>query len=511
MFPEPSQTESLEQTGVSDNQSHTARRVPLAQVAGLVGVLLLAASSVSVGAVPVDADPGVIPALGGIADLPVLGLAAALVGMGLVVTGWLLLATVLIPHPGAISSRRIVATIALWIAPLLVVPPMFSDDVYSYLGQGAVANQGFDPYAGGPADFLARGDPLGRNVSGYWERSAAPYGPVFLLIAQLIVRIVGADIIAGIALHRIAELVGLALVLWALTALARRTGGRMSRALWLGVLNPLVLFHLVAGIHNDALMLGLMLAGTELALRGLDHERLGYLPLVVGVGLIGTAAAVKLPAAAALTVVVVVLTHRWGGGPIPFAKSVTVTIGLFGAVLVAFSMASGFGFGWVTGLSTPGEVNSWLAPTNQVGFLVGGIGMLAGVSITQAAIGVGKVIGAVVAVVLGILVLRRMLDRTVEPLTGLGLLFAVAVVCGPVVQPWYLLWCVLPLSAVALHTRWLWVLTWTSAVLAVIVPPLGSGIHGNVPGIALGYALAFAVLATVIMVARSLRIASPAV
>ena len=36
--------------------------------------------------------------------------------------------------------------------------------------------------------------------------------------------------------------------------------------------NPLLFMHLVAGIHNEALMLGLMLAGTEFALRGIDAD-----------------------------------------------------------------------------------------------------------------------------------------------------------------------------------------------------------------------------------------------
>ena len=36
-------------------------------------------------------------------------------------------------------------------------------------------------------------------------------------------------------------------------------------ALWLGALNPLVLFHLIAGGHNEALMLGAMLAGLVVA------------------------------------------------------------------------------------------------------------------------------------------------------------------------------------------------------------------------------------------------------
>ena len=35
----------------------------------------------------------------------------------------------------------------------------------------------------------------------------------------------------------------------------------LTKALWLGVANPLVLFHLVSGAHNEALMIGLMLVG----------------------------------------------------------------------------------------------------------------------------------------------------------------------------------------------------------------------------------------------------------
>jgi hypothetical protein len=50
--------------------------------------------------------------------------------------------------------------------------------------------------------------------------------------------------------------------------LARRCGVAEVSALWLGAANPLLIMHLVAGIHNEALMLGLMLAGTEFALRG---------------------------------------------------------------------------------------------------------------------------------------------------------------------------------------------------------------------------------------------------
>ena len=70
--------------------------------------------------------------------------------------------------------------------------------------------------------------------------------------------------------HRLVVLLGVGLIVWATPRLARRCGVAEVSALWLGPANPLLFMHLVAGIHNEALMLGLMLAGTEFALRGID-------------------------------------------------------------------------------------------------------------------------------------------------------------------------------------------------------------------------------------------------
>ncbi len=82
----------------------------------------------------------------------------------------------------------------------------------------------------------------------------------------------GDNIVAGIFLHRLLALAGVAMIVWALPRLARRCGVSSVSALWLGAANPLVLFHLVAGIHNEALMIGLMLAGVELALRAVEGK-----------------------------------------------------------------------------------------------------------------------------------------------------------------------------------------------------------------------------------------------
>ena len=58
-------------------------------------------------------------------------------------------------------------------------------------------------------------------------------------------------------------------------------------ALWLGVLSPLALFSFVSSGHNDALMLGLLVAGIALGTAG---------RLRTGVALCALAATIKLPA-----------------------------------------------------------------------------------------------------------------------------------------------------------------------------------------------------------------------
>ena len=103
-----------------------------------------------------------------------------------------------------------------------------------------------------------------------WRETPAPYGPLFLWIGQGISAVTGENIVAAVLCHRLVVLLGVGLIVWATPRLARRCGVAEVSALWLGAANPLLIMHLVAGIHNEALMLGLMLAGTEFALRGVD-------------------------------------------------------------------------------------------------------------------------------------------------------------------------------------------------------------------------------------------------
>src|SRR6201992_538240 len=220
-------------------------------------------------------------------------------------------------------------TLLLWVLPLLVAPPMYSKDVYSYLAQSQICRLGLDPYRVGPATGLGLDHVFTLSVPSLWRETPAPYGPLFFWIGRGISALTGENIVAAVLCHRLVELVGVGLIVWATPRLARRCGVAEVSALWLGAANPLLIMHLVAGIHNEAPMLGLMLTGTEFALRGIDSARplmprpwpglrthrpdwapLGM--LLAGAILIALSSQIKLPSLLALGFVAMALGRRWG-------------------------------------------------------------------------------------------------------------------------------------------------------------------------------------------------------
>ncbi|MBN6035238.1 polyprenol phosphomannose-dependent alpha 1,6 mannosyltransferase MptB [Amycolatopsis sp. 195334CR] len=402
-------------------------------------------------------------------------LAVGIAGMGLLVLSWFLLGREL---PDA---RWLRWTQVLWTVPLLAAPPLFSGDLHSYLAQGEIAARGLDPYTVGPLEGLGASAMTDR-VSGYWRESPSPYGPLFTEFQEWIARLVGENLVAGLLAHRFVELVGLALIVWATPRLAEAAGVPERVALWLGVLNPLVLWHFVAGVHNDSLMLGLMLAGTALALAALG-DRIEWARLTWGVVLVAAGALVKLPAIVALAVIGTALARRYGA---TFGRLVLWGSGMVLAmafVTTAVSLGTGFGFGWLRTLTTSGTVNSWMAPTNWFGFLTGGVGSLFGASILQTMIGVGKVIGYVVIAVGVAFVIHRQLTGRLAFVPALGAMMALVVVFGPVVQPWYVLWAAIPLAACLPAGRPRTWLTLGLALFSVLLPPSS----GNVVALIGGY------------------------
>lgn len=298
--------------------------------------------------------------------------------------------------------------VVLYAAPLLLAPPMFSRDVYAYVGQAALVVEGVDPYRNGPA---ALDGPLVDGIDEVWRETPSPYGPLWLMLASLVVRVTGDSLLPALVGMRLLAVLGLVLAGWAL----RRLGG--DRALWLGVANPLVLLHLVAGAHNEALMLGLMLAG------------LAVTSLPLAAALVTAAALVKLPALAALGFVVLA-RPTWALR----VRGALVAAAVCGVTSVLLSLD--LGWGWLGTLDTGRARLSLFSPTTGLGVLLPGD-----------AFDVVLLVGLLLAV--GVVAALLWRTPSLGPVRAAGLALLAVAVLLPVVQPWYLLWGVLPLAAVA--------------------------------------------------------------
>jgi alpha-1,6-mannosyltransferase len=290
-------------------------------------------------------------------------------------------------------------------------------------------------------------------------------------------------------------LLGVGLIVWATPRLARRCGVAEVSALWLGATNPLLFMHLVAGIHNEALMLGFMLAGTEFALRGISAlgatgRHRWYAPgmLLAGTVLITMSSQVKLPGLLALGFVAMALAARWGGTVKAFLTAGTALGAVSLAVMALIGWASGLGFGWLFTLGTANVVRSWMSPPTLLALGTGQVGILLGLGDhTTAVLALTRAIGVTLIALIVTWLLFAVLRNRLHPVGGLGVALGVTVLLFPVVQPWYLLWAIIPLAAWATRPGF------RSAVIAVtlIVGIFGPTANGD------RFALFQIVLATV--------------
>ncbi|SMQ14238.1 alpha-1,6-mannosyltransferase/alpha-1,6-mannosyltransferase [Streptomyces sp. Ag82_O1-12] len=416
------------------------------QVLGLAGTACLALGGETAGALPVE------DLLHPASARAALGLVGVYFGVVLLIAAWLLLGR-LVRGPRPPRPRSLLLVLATWAAPLLIAPPLFSRDVYSYLAQGAMVQAHLDVYAHGP-DRL--GGPLADEVAPLWRHTGAPYGPVFLAVAAALSGLTRGELPAGLFGMRLVALAGVALMAAALPRLARHSGADPSAALWLGALNPLVLLHLVAGAHNDAVMLGLLGVGLVAAL--------GRWP-VLGAVLVALAALVKAPAVLGLAAVVA-LQVRAGRSPVK--ALVTTTVAAAGTTVAATAVA-GTGYGWVGALNTPVSPRNW-ALTTLLGRATRALLEHLGSDLAPLAVPAWHALGIVAAVIAIALIWLRLRLR---PVYALGLSLAAVAALGPAIRPWYALWGLFLIAAAAPSTSVRHRTAAVTGVLALSVLPSG--------------------------------------
>jgi alpha-1,6-mannosyltransferase len=396
-------------------------------------------------------------------------LACSYSGIGLIVLCWVLIGRLAAPgRPRRLSRSQLSHTLAMWAVPLLVTPPLFSRDVYSYLAIGSMMVNGHNPYDSGPYDVLGDSDPFAHQVDVRWQHTPSPYGPVYLLITRAIVTVAGDNIVVGVLLQRLVELVGVAMIVWALPRLARICGFDPVAALWLGALNPLVLFHLIGGGHNEALMLGAMLAGLVI---GLQRSMIGGTVLItLGVG-------IKATAGMTLAFLVIMLALRAGGRWRDLLRCGVQVWVVAVLTFAACTALAGVGVGWVVALGAPGSVRSFLSVSTTLGVGAGEAGLLLGLGDhTQAALDVMQPVGTAIGSIIALIIMWQCWQRRINPVLGLGMALGAFVLLSPVIQPWYLLWAVLPLAASTADPRIRTGAVWLTVLFSVTIMPNGATI-----------------------------------
>ncbi|MFE0515656.1 polyprenol phosphomannose-dependent alpha 1,6 mannosyltransferase MptB [Streptomyces sp. NPDC058964] len=416
------------------------------QVLGLAGTAFLALGGETAGALPVRELVAAASARAA------LGLVGVYFGVVLLIAAWALLGR-LVRGTEPPSTRSLLLVLAVWAAPLLLAPPLFSRDVYSYLAQGAMVDAHIDVYAHGPARL---GGPLADEVAPVWRNTGAPYGPAFLALASFLSGLTRGELPAGLVGMRLVALLGVALMAAALPRLARHSGADPAAALWLGALNPLVLLHLIAGAHNDAIMLGLLGVGLVAAL--------GRWP-VLGAVLVTLAALVKAPAALGLLAIVVV-QMRAGRGP---ARALVTTTAAAGVTTVVATAVAGTGYGWIGALDTPVSPHNW-ALTSLLGRATGAVLEHLGSGPAPLAVPLWHAFGLAATAVAVLFIWLRLRPR---PVYALGLSLLAVAAFGPAIRPWYALWGLFLIAAAAPSAPVRHRVAALAAVLALAVLPGG--------------------------------------
>jgi alpha-1,6-mannosyltransferase len=324
-----------------------------------------------------------------------------------------------------VRVRTVVAIALAGHLLVILLPMLFSRDVYSYADYGRIAAvYHANPYVSTPADFPR--DVLAPFVGPKWFDTPAVYGPVWVLVSAGAAKLVSSvtafiDVFRGIAIA--GSLATFGVVWW---TVRRRWRERTTFALAAFGANPVILFHSVASGHNDLLVALSIAAGFALVIA--RRPRIALAVLALG-------ALVKATAALPLVLLVVWLVARAPGRRL---REAAVDVGIPVAIAVAFALPFAQTRDPTLGMLELAGHEGWLAPSRFFHrlFEVAGIGWLARLLFALA------LAAAVVAIARSIVRHRDFGEDELGAAWGWALLLLVLL--GPVLLPWYVAW-VLPL------------------------------------------------------------------
>lgn len=380
----------------------------------------------------------------------VLGVYGGLAALAVI---WWRLIRALGRSPGT-PVRAVLGVVVLWAVPFLLAPPLFSNDIYNYAGQGELVRLHINPYVYGPGTLGATRFNL--LAGSLWANTPSPYGPLWLRLVGVVTSLSAHSVLADLVLLRLVAVIGVALIAAGLPTLARAVGRDPAAAVLLGAGSPLVLSTLIGGGHNDALMVGMLVAGLAVWVR--------FGPLA-GVVVCAAAAGVKAPALLA----VVFIGWNWDRGAVRLRRRLARAVealALAAAELAVLSAVTGMGWGWVRTLGAAGRISTGVTPVDAAAHVVTDVLHASGSAVSFTGVRtVAMVVGALVAVaVAGVLLWY---SPRLGPLPAVGGALLAAALLSPVLWAWYATWGLVVLAAVV-SGRWRGVVVWITVAETLI-------------------------------------------
>lgn len=415
-----------------------------------------------------------------------LGLTIAVIGLALLGWAWLgLLRSLSRSTAGeAADLRGVWGCAAAWSAPLLIAPPLFSRDGWSYAAQGVLTDLRLSPYEHGPGWIDGA---LVERVDPRWMFTSAPYGPIPLGWGGA-----GANLTHDpyllVVWHRLAAAIGLVLLAWAVPHLARWCGQRAAVASAVVIAGPLTIAHGIGGLHNDQLAGGV--AAAALALAG----RWPWIAALAG----GAAAAVKLPAG----VVCVGVALIAAGPGATLGRRIGAFLRTAGAAALAIVLCGlpfSLGTGWVDALGVPGVIRTPLSIPTQLGRVLEAAGRLFDPDYFATwAMPFARGLGMVAAVaIVARLSLRTTTGERAAAVRAVAISAVALFWLAPAVHVWYALWVLPALAALTLSRTWFRAMV-MFVLISGVSAPLDSSLEGLYASIALTTALVVGTLAPLI-------------
>jgi alpha-1,6-mannosyltransferase len=329
---------------------------------------------------------------------------------------------------GTVSVRAVAVVVVGAHALLLLVPLLFSRDVYSYAFYGRIAGiYGGNPYVQTPLDHSS--DLLWNFVGPQWVDTPAYYGPAWTSFSALLSRVLPRPIDHVEAYRFVAIAASLStcgVIVWIVQRL-RPT--RTAFALAAFGANPVVLFHAVASGHNDLVVALAIVCAFALLVSERESAAVAVLTLAV---------LIKVTAALPLILLLVWCVARRPQGQ--RGRALLSRVGLSGAIGVLFALPYLQLRDPTLGMLGLAGQTGWLAPPTVVARAIDAVTFhTLGWTIRLAAVG----LLAWCIWSLGRAVWQRAStgDTAAREQAGVwGWALVLLLLLGPILIPWYVVW-----------------------------------------------------------------------